>query len=102
MAIRLVLLSHHHLTEWSWTRTDLDAGIERLAAWRSAVSGATSVDAAETVMAVRAAVADDLHADKALEFIDTWAATSAVASEDVPSARDTIRTLVDGLLGVAL
>jgi hypothetical protein len=53
-------------------------------------------------MAVRAAVADDLHADKALEFIDTWAAASAVASEDVPSARDTIRTLVDGLLGVAL
>ena len=102
MAIRLVLLSHHHLTEWSWTRTDLDAGIERLAAWRAAVSGTTSGDATETIAAVRAAVADDLHADKALELIDAWAASSVAATDDAPGARDDIRTLVDGLLGVAL
>jgi len=102
MAIRLALLSHHHLTEWSWTRTDLDAGIERLAAWRSAVSGTASVDAAQTIAAVRAAVADDLHADKALELIDAWASSSVAATDDAPGARDDIRTVVDGLLGVAL
>jgi L-cysteine:1D-myo-inositol 2-amino-2-deoxy-alpha-D-glucopyranoside ligase len=102
MAIRLVLLSHHHLTEWSWTVADLDAGIERLAAWRSAVSGAASVDAAETIAAVRAAVAEDLHADRALELIDAWAASSVAATDDAAGARDDIRTLVDGLLGVAL
>jgi L-cysteine:1D-myo-inositol 2-amino-2-deoxy-alpha-D-glucopyranoside ligase len=102
MAIRLVLLSHHHLGEWSWTGRDLDESIGRLAAWRAAVSGATSVDAAETVKAVREAVADDLHADRALEAIDAWVAASVVADADAVGARDTIRTLVDGLLGVAL
>ena len=102
MAIRLVLLSHHHLTEWSWTQPDLDANTARLAAWRAAVSGDTSVDAAETVRAVRAAVADDLHADRALEAIDAWAADSISAAGDAGAARATIRTLVDGLLGVAL
>ena len=102
MAIRLVLLSHHHLVEWSWTSADLDANVARLAAWRAAVSGATSVDATETVRAVRAAVADDLHADRALEAIDAWAAASSNADSDAPGARDAIRTLVDGLLGVLL
>jgi L-cysteine:1D-myo-inositol 2-amino-2-deoxy-alpha-D-glucopyranoside ligase len=102
MAIRLTLLSHHHLGEWSWTAADLDVNSERLATWRAAVSGATSVDAAETVTAVRAAVADDLHADRALELIDDWAAASRAADADADGARDTIRTLVDGLLGVAL
>ncbi len=102
MAIRLVLLSHHHLTEWSWTDADLEANVERLERWRLAVSGDTSVDAAETVQAVREAVADDLHADRALEAIDAWAAASVVADTDADGARDTIRTLVDGLLGIAL
>ena len=102
MAIRLVLLSHHHLTEWSWTRTDLDANVERLERWRAAVSGATSVDAAQTVAAVRAAVADDLHADRALELIDAWVAESVLAEIDAPGARDDMRTVIDGLLGVAL
>jgi L-cysteine:1D-myo-inositol 2-amino-2-deoxy-alpha-D-glucopyranoside ligase len=102
MAVRLVLLSHHHLTEWSWTDADLDANTERLKRWRAAVSGTTSVAADETVAAVRAAVADDLHADRALEAVDAWVAASVVADADADGARDTIRTLVDGLLGVAL
>ncbi len=102
MAIRLVLLSHHHLAEWSWTSADLDANIARLASWRAAVSGATSVDAEETVRAVRAAVDDDLHADRALQVIDRWAAESSRASTDAPGARETVRDLVDGLLGIAL
>jgi len=102
MAIRLVLLSHHHLTEWSWTVADLDANIARLAAWRSAASGTTSVDAAETVRAVRAAVADDLHADRALEAIDAWVAATVVADGDADGARDLMRTFIDGLLGIAL
>ncbi len=102
MAIRLTLLSHHHLTEWSWTQADLDANTERLKRWRAAVLGTTSVASDETVAAVRAAVADDLHADRALEAVDAWVAASAVADADADGARDTIRTLVDGLLGVAL
>ena len=102
MAIRLTLLSHHHLTEWSWTQADLDANIARLASWRAAVSGTTSVPADEWVDAVRLAMADDLHADRALEAIDAWAAASALADGDAAGARDTIRTFVDGLLGIAL
>jgi L-cysteine:1D-myo-inositol 2-amino-2-deoxy-alpha-D-glucopyranoside ligase len=102
MAIRLVLLSHHHLTEWSWTDADLEANTERLKRWRVAVSGSTAVSAEETVAAVRAAVADDLHADRALEAVDAWVAASVITDADAAGARDTIRTLVDGLLGIAL
>ncbi|HSN12675.1 MAG TPA: cysteine--1-D-myo-inosityl 2-amino-2-deoxy-alpha-D-glucopyranoside ligase [Propionibacteriaceae bacterium] len=102
MAIRLVLLGHHHLTEWSWTSEDLDANVARLAAWRAAVSGATAVDATETVREARAAIADDLHADRAVEAIDAWVAASSRADGDVPEARETVRALVDGLLGVTL
>ena len=102
MAIRLVLHSHHHLTDWSWTPADLDANIERLERWRLAVSGTTSVAAEDTVAAVRASVADDLHADRALEAIDAWAAASVAADTDADGARDTIRTVVDGLLGIEL
>lgn len=102
MAIRLVLLGHHHGTEWSWTQADLDANVERLVRWRTAVNGSKSVAADETVRVVREAVADDLHADRALEAIDAWVAASVVADSDADGARDTIRTLVDGLLGVAL
>jgi L-cysteine:1D-myo-inositol 2-amino-2-deoxy-alpha-D-glucopyranoside ligase len=99
MAIRLVLLSHHHLTEWSWTQADLDANTHRLTRWRAGVSGTTSVDATETVAAVREAVADDLHADRALDLVDAWADASMGARGDVDGARDTIRTLVDGPYG---
>lgn len=102
MAIRLVLLGHHHLAEWSWTAADLEANIARLARWRTAVCGPTSVDASETVLAVRNAVADDLHADRAIAVIDAWAQACSNAGSDVDGARDTIRTLVDGLLGIAL
>ncbi len=102
MAMRLVLLSHHHLTEWSWTQADLDASIERLERWRLAVSGTTSVAADETVAAVRAAVADDLHADRAIEALDAWVAASLVADGDAAGARDTIRTGVDSILGIEL
>lgn len=102
MAIRLVLLGHHHGTEWSWTQADLDANVERLARWRTAVDGSRSVGADETVRAVREAVADDLHADRALEAIDAWVAASVLAEGDTEGARDAIRTLIDGLLGIAL
>ena len=66
------------------------------------MSGAASVDAAETIAAVRAAIADDLHADCALELIDAWASASSLADTDAAGARNEMRTLIDGLLGVAL
>lgn len=102
MAIRLVLLGHHYRREWEWTETDLAAAGQRLTWWRAVIGGATAVDASQTLDQVRAAVADDLHADRALLLVDDWARRSQTAASDQPQARQAIRTLLDGLLGVDL
>ena len=102
MAVRLVLLGHHYRQEWEWTDADLQAAEQRLARWRSALSGATAVPADETVAQVREAVADDLHADRALLAVDDWAQRCRQADQDHPGARDKVRSLLDSLLGVAV
>ena len=40
MAIRLALLAHHYRTDWDWTAEGLDAAVQRLATWRSALAAA--------------------------------------------------------------
>ncbi len=102
MAIRLVLLGHHYREDWGWTDADLATNEQRLATWRQAVHGSTAVEADGLVAHVRAAVADDLHADHALVLIDDWVRRSAEAVDDEPGAREAVRDLVDGLLGIAL
>ena len=60
MAIRLVLLAQHYRTDWDYTPDLLEAAQARLHRWREALSVNRGADAASTVAAVRAAVADDL------------------------------------------
>jgi L-cysteine:1D-myo-inositol 2-amino-2-deoxy-alpha-D-glucopyranoside ligase len=96
MAIRLALLAHHYRGEWEWTDDDLPAGVRRLETWRDAVSGNGGPDATATLAAVRAALADDLDAPRALAAVDAWAVA--------PGAGDPalVASAVDALLGVRL
>ena len=98
MAIRLALLGHHYRTDWEWTDADLAAGEERLAAWRTAVPSASREQAEDLVRGVRAALADDLDAPRALAVVDDWAA----GERGDGSGADVVRALLDARLGVVL
>ena len=98
MAIRLALLAHHYRTDWEWTDADLASGQERLAAWRTAVPSASREQAEELVHGVRAALADDLDAPRALAVVDDWAA----GERGDGSGADLVRAVLDARLGVVL
>ncbi len=101
-AIRLALLAHHYATDWEWTGQDLSAAVDRLARWRAAVSRPDGPTAEPALLAVRAALANDLDAPAALVAIDEWAASAQRGDGSDPGAPGVISRLVDGLLGVAL
>jgi L-cysteine:1D-myo-inositol 2-amino-2-deoxy-alpha-D-glucopyranoside ligase len=97
MAVRLALLAHHYRDDWEWTDADLPAAQDRLARWRTAF-GRPAGPAGDGVLAqVRAALADDLDAPRALRAVDAWAAGDG----DDAAAPALVRDTVDALLGVA-
>jgi L-cysteine:1D-myo-inositol 2-amino-2-deoxy-alpha-D-glucopyranoside ligase len=105
MAVRLVLLGHHYATPWFWSQDDLDAAVTRLAGWRAAVAAVAGTDARVTLADVRAALADDLDAPRAVAAIDKWVAAQHDPPADLildPDAPDLIRRTADALLGVRL
>jgi L-cysteine:1D-myo-inositol 2-amino-2-deoxy-alpha-D-glucopyranoside ligase len=105
MAIRLALLSQHYRDDWEWSESLLVAARARLALWRAAVALEAGPPAEPVLDRVRALLADDLQAPGALDVIDAWAhaALAGAASSGVDaSAPALVRSLVDGLLGVAL
>jgi L-cysteine:1D-myo-inositol 2-amino-2-deoxy-alpha-D-glucopyranoside ligase len=102
-AIRLAILANHYRSDWFWTEDLLAAGERRLAAWRSALVKAPAGTAAPLVDALRAALADDLDAPRALAAVDAWAADS-MAAACPPSSADAALAGegIEALLGVVL
>lgn len=105
MAVRLAILDQHYASDWDWTDELLHAAQDRLARWRTAVSGNGGPDATAMLAEVRAAVADDLDAPRALRAVDGWAeralGAGVVADED-PGAPGVVARAVNALLGVRL
>ena len=81
------------------TRTDSRG---RAAPWRAAVAPPTGPDADATLIAIRAALTDDLNAPAALAAVDRWAEQQRLRAGDDSSAPGLISRAVDALLGVAL
>jgi L-cysteine:1D-myo-inositol 2-amino-2-deoxy-alpha-D-glucopyranoside ligase len=106
MAIRLVLLQHHHATPWFWSQNELEAEQARLVRWRAAVALPSGPPAEETLDAVRRAMADDLDSPTALDAIDQWVAAQQDSGDDAPgddpAAPDLIRRTADAILGIDL
>ena len=111
-AIRLAILAHHYANDWDWTDDVLAAGEARLELWRSATSGNGGPVADPVLAEIRAALADDLDAPKALAAVDAWAHLSLAGPDDAPSwdisdpaiegAPGIVARAVDALLGVRL
>ncbi|OUZ08229.1 cysteine--1-D-myo-inosityl 2-amino-2-deoxy-alpha-D-glucopyranoside ligase [Aeromicrobium sp. PE09-221] len=97
-AIRLALLAHHYRGDWEWTGEQIDAAIGRLKTWRAATERATAPAAAPVIGELRAALADDLDAPRALAAVDAWAADDG----DDPEATADVALAIDALLGVDL
>jgi L-cysteine:1D-myo-inositol 2-amino-2-deoxy-alpha-D-glucopyranoside ligase len=97
-ALRLALLARQYRHDRMWTGTDLSAGEERLARWRSGVARSSGPSGEALLSAVRAALYDDLDTPGALAAVDAWCA----AEGDDQGAPALVSQVVDALLGVAL
>ncbi|NUS14117.1 MAG: cysteine--1-D-myo-inosityl 2-amino-2-deoxy-alpha-D-glucopyranoside ligase [Streptomyces sp.] len=101
-AIRLALLAHHYRSDWEWTDAVLDTARDRVARWRAAVSRPDGPPADALVDEIRAALADDLDAPRALAAVDAWAARQQADGGTDTGAPGLVSRAVDALLGVAL
>ncbi len=102
MAVRLAVLSHHYSDDWEWDDAVIDEASARLGQWRVAVSGNGGPDAGPTLAEIRASLADDLDAPRALAAMDRWAQEALNASGGLEGAPGVIARAVDALLGVRL
>lgn len=104
MAIRLGLLAHHYRTPWEWSDAVLVEAQERLARWRTALSGNGGPAADATVAELRARLADDLDSPGALAAVDAWAdrCLGETPHPVVIGAPGVVSRALDALLGVRL
>ena len=94
-AIRLALLAHHYRADWEWTTSELTTAQQRLDAWSA--WAARQGDGAEPRLVddLRSALAEDLDTPRALELIDSEAASGAAPSTVTVTA-------IDALLGICI
>jgi L-cysteine:1D-myo-inositol 2-amino-2-deoxy-alpha-D-glucopyranoside ligase len=102
MAIRLALLAGHYRADRQWTDDVLKTGQLRLSTWREAAAVPTGPSGASLLAGVRAALADDLDAPRALSLVDAWADDALVGEGDDAGAPALMAATVDALLGVRL
>ena len=100
--IRAGLLDHHYRTDWEWGEHDLAAATTRVRRWSQAVAAPAGPPAAEVREAVRAAIADDLDAPRALRALDRWADAVHLRQGDDPTAPGLVADAADALLGLDL
>jgi L-cysteine:1D-myo-inositol 2-amino-2-deoxy-alpha-D-glucopyranoside ligase len=101
-AIRLAILAHHYRSDWFWTDAVLAEAQQRLARWRLALSGAADGSAASVITEVRAALAQDLDAPRALATLDRWAAAATASAPGSSTDAALVSDAVEALLGVVL
>jgi L-cysteine:1D-myo-inositol 2-amino-2-deoxy-alpha-D-glucopyranoside ligase len=105
MAVRLAILDHHYAGDWEWTDDVLRTAQARLDRWRAAVSGNGGPAADAMLAEVRAAIATDLDAPRALRAVDAWAEASLAGVPDAEAhegAPGVVARAVNALLGVRL
>lgn len=102
MAIRLSILKHHYRSEWEWTETLLIESEAQIAGWRTALSGHGSADAMGLVLAIRAAMRNDLDSPKAVASIDDFMSRTIAGDRSDTNGPGLANRALDTLLGIAL
>jgi L-cysteine:1D-myo-inositol 2-amino-2-deoxy-alpha-D-glucopyranoside ligase len=102
MAIRLAILEHHYRSDWEWTADGLADAEKRLDRWQQALSVEAGPAAEPTLALIRAALADDLDAPRALAAMDAWAQHQLASGGDDPGAPGVAARSIDALLGIRL
>lgn len=102
MVIRLAVLAHRYDGEWEFRDEEFTTAAVRLARWRVAVARPAGPDALGLLAEVRASLADDLDAPRALAAVDAWASSAVEPEGADATAPGLVRGLVDALLGVEL
>lgn len=101
-AIRLAILANHYRSDWFWTDELLEQAQTRLARWRDRMPTLPIGSAKPVLIEIRAALANDLDAPRALAAIDAWLdatpATEPASDLDAAIFADT----VESLLGIVL
>ncbi len=109
--IRLALLSQHYRNDWDWTDGLLDDSRKRLTRWGDAIRhGSDRTQTVAAAQSVRAALADDLDAPRALEAVDAWAAEALAAptgrhlgaTRAAATGSDLMADVVQAALGIDL
>jgi len=100
MAVRLVLLSHHHGNEWSYTDAALVSAEQQLERWSRAFALGCGPAAEPVVRLLRERLADDLDTEGALRAVDAWVGRALGGDGDDPDAPALLADAVDALLGV--
>lgn len=98
-AIRVLLLSNHWRSEWSYTDEALEAAAQRLARWKAALTEAEKADddagvPSELQYALMSALANDLNAPAALDTLDLWAAGKMAQGTSAAAAQDAVQALL--------
>jgi L-cysteine:1D-myo-inositol 2-amino-2-deoxy-alpha-D-glucopyranoside ligase len=101
-AIRLAILAHHYRSDWFWTDAVLEEAQQRLARWRAALTGAADGSAGPVITEMRAALAQDLDAPRALAAVDRWASAAAATGPGSSSDAALVSDAIEALLGVLL
>ncbi|MBG0739582.1 cysteine--1-D-myo-inosityl 2-amino-2-deoxy-alpha-D-glucopyranoside ligase [Paeniglutamicibacter antarcticus] len=111
-AIRTAILSHHYRSDWFWTDEVLEQAQTRLKRWREALGSALPGSARTLILELRAALAADLDAPRALAAVDQWAAAqgkrlpdSTMAESETSSselAAALVTDALEALLGIVI
>ncbi len=102
LAVRLAILAHHYRSDWEWTADGLVQAEHRLERWRAAMSREAGPSAEATMAEIRAALASDLDAPRALAAVDAWADEQLIVGGTDASGPGLVARSVDALLGISI
>ncbi|TQK75762.1 cysteine--1-D-myo-inosityl 2-amino-2-deoxy-alpha-D-glucopyranoside ligase [Rarobacter incanus] len=105
-AIRVALFNHRLHQDWEWFDTDMQAAAQRVAWWRTALSGYGGADPLVFLDEARLALRDNLDTPRALAAMDAWATRTLELARDgddgVAGAAGLVSRGLTALLGIML
>lgn len=100
-AVRLALMGHHYRDDWEWFDGDIELGQKIYDDIEAAVAKRTGPDPAPTLMAMRAALDDDLDAPRARDALHSLATEILRGNGTNTTAGDGLREAAE-LVGIAV